>query len=133
DPLKWSATLVARGGRPPEGAAGFRRWIVPHYLFKARYTTAGIQGVLAEGGSKRHAAVEALVKSVGGKLEAEFWAFGDDDYIAIAEMPDNVAAATMASTVSASGAVGVSTTVLLTAADIDEVAKRKATYRPPGR
>ncbi len=103
-----------------------------HYLLRASYTQKGIEGVLREGGTGRAAAVKALVESVGGSLVCAFWAFGDDDFIGIAELPDNVAAASVAATVGATGAAAVQTTVLLTAAEVDEAVKRHPSYRAPG-
>jgi uncharacterized protein with GYD domain len=103
-----------------------------HYLFRASYTQSGVQGVIKEGGTARLAVVERLVASMGGRLETAYWAFGSDDFIAIAELPGNEAAAAVALTVSASGAVGVTTTVLLTAAEIDAAVGRKPEYRAPG-
>ena len=105
---------------------------MPHYLFRARYTQQGIQGILEEGAASRVTAVEELVASVGGRVEAAYWAFGDDDYILIAELPGNGAAAALASRVAASGVGGISTTVLLTAADIDEARGLTVNYRAPG-
>jgi uncharacterized protein with GYD domain len=103
-----------------------------HYLFRASYTQQGIAGVMKEGGTARRAAVERLVASVGGRLEAAYWALGDDDFIAIAELPDNAAAARLAATVGATGTVRVTTTVLLTAAEVDDAMNRGADYRAPG-
>ena len=103
-----------------------------HYLLRASYPQQGIQGVLKEGGTARARAVEAVVASVGGTVVCQFWAFGADDYVAIAELPDNIAAASVAATVGATGAVAISTTVLLTAAEIDEAVRRHPTYRAPG-
>ncbi len=105
---------------------------MPRYLFRASYSQAGIAGVLKEGGSARVAAVEKLVTSLGGKVEAQYWAFGDTDYYLIAELPDNVAAAAASATVGASGVGSITTTVLLTAADIDAAVKLHPSYRPPG-
>jgi uncharacterized protein with GYD domain len=105
---------------------------MPHYLIRASYTTSGIQGVMKEGAASRLKVVEDLVASGGGRLEAAYWAFGDDDFIAIAELPDNAAAASVATAVSASGAVAAKTTVLLTADEIDEAISRRPSYRAPG-
>lgn len=102
------------------------------YLFRASYTQKGIEGVLKEGGTARSAAVEKLVASIGGRLECAYWAFGADDFIAIAELPDNAAAVRLAATVGATGTVSVTTTVLLTAAEVDEAVSRRADYRAPG-
>lgn len=105
---------------------------MPHYLFRAHYTQAGIQGVLKEGAASRIKAVTELVASVGGRVECAYWAFGDADFIMIAEVPSNAAAAAAATRVSASGTSGVTTTVLLTAAEVDEARGIGVTYRPPG-
>jgi uncharacterized protein with GYD domain len=72
------------------------------------------------------------VESVGGKVEAAYWAMGADDFILIADAPDTAAAAAASLTVGASGAASVTTSELLTAADVDEIAKRRVEYRPPG-
>ncbi len=105
---------------------------MPHFLFRAHYTQAGIQGVLKEGAAGRLKAVSELAASVGGRVEAAYWAFGEDDFIMIAELPSNAAAAAAATRVSASGIGGITTTVLLTAADVDEARGIGVTYRPPG-
>lgn len=102
------------------------------YMFRASYTQQGIQGVMKEGAASRIATVSALAASVGGRIECAYWAFGDDDFIAIAELPDNAAAMAIAATVGASGSVSVKTTVLLTAAETDEAFARRAAYRAPG-
>jgi uncharacterized protein with GYD domain len=102
------------------------------YLFSATYTPAGAKGLLAEGGSAREKAVERLVKSVGGKVESMYWAFGATDFYLICDLADAAAAAALSLTVSASGAVQVGTSPLLTAKDLDEAAKRTVDYRAPG-
>ena len=105
---------------------------MPHFLFHGSYTQAGIQGVLKDGGSGRMKAIETLVGSVGGSIESVYWAFGGDDYFITVELPDNAAAAAVAATVGASGSVNIKTTVLLTAAELDEAISRHPTYRAPG-
>ena len=105
---------------------------MPKYLFRASYTPAGAAGVLKEGGTARIKAVEALVASVGGKVEVAYWAMGSDDFLMIADAPDVAAAAAASLTVAASGAASVTTSELLTAADVDLLVKRRVEYRPPG-
>lgn len=105
---------------------------MPKYLFHASYTTEGIKGLLKDGGSKRRAVVEDLLKSVGGKLESMYFAFGDTDVFAIADVPDNVSVAAASLTVAAGGAAHVKTTVLMTAEEMDKAAKKTAKYRAPG-
>ena len=103
-----------------------------HYLFRASYTQEGIQGLLKEGAKSRVKALTTAVEAVGGKLEAMYWSFGDEDVILLADVPDNAAAAALSTRVSAAGVAGVSTTVLLTAAEVDKARKLKSAYRPPG-
>ena len=105
---------------------------MPHYMFKASYTQQGIQGVMKEGAASRLAAVSAMAQSVGGRIDSAYWAFGDDDYVTIGELPDNAAAMAIAAAVGASGAARVTTTVLLTASEVDEALARRTAYRAPG-
>jgi uncharacterized protein with GYD domain len=102
------------------------------YLFHGSYTQAGIQGVLKDGGTGRRKAVDALAASLGGSVDAMYWAFGKDDFYVLAELPSAAAAAALAATTGAAGAVSISTVVLLTAEDIDAAVKLHPTYRAPG-
>jgi uncharacterized protein with GYD domain len=104
---------------------------MPKYLLQASYTAEGAKGLLKEGGSVRVAAARKLIESLGGKLESFYFAFGDDDVFAIAELPDatSMASATMA--LAASGAVVGKTRVLLTPEEIDAAVKKSPTYTPP--
>lgn len=105
---------------------------MPKYLFRASYTTAGAAGLLKEGGTSRVKAITALVESSGGKVECAYWAMGADDFLLIADLPNTSAAAAASLNVGASGAASVTTSELLTAAEVDEIAKRRIDYRPPG-
>lgn len=105
---------------------------MPKYLFRASYTATGAAGVLKEGGSARAKVVEALMASVGGTVESMYWAMGADDFVCIADLPDSGAAAAASLTVGASGAVKITTSELLTAADVDEIVRRQVAYRAPG-
>ena len=102
------------------------------YLFQGTESRAGAAGLLREGGTKRRAAVEALVTTLGGRLEAFYYGFGETDLFIIVELPDHVAAASASLIVVASGAGSWRTTVLLSADEMDGVSKSAATYRPPG-
>jgi uncharacterized protein with GYD domain len=103
-----------------------------HYLFRGHYTQQGIQGLLKEGAASRRKVIDATVASLGGKVEAMYWAFGDDDVIVLVDLPGNAAAAACATRISATGAAGVATTVLLTEAEVDAARGLSVTYRPPG-
>ena len=56
----------------------------------------------------------------------------DTDVFAIADLPDNAAAAALALHVSASGGATVRTTVLLTPEEIDAATKKTVQYTAPG-
>lgn len=105
---------------------------MPKYLLRASYTKQGTMGLLEEGGSGRREAVEKLVAELGGEVEAFYFAYGEDDAIVLIDFPDHPSMATFAMTVTASGAVNVKTTVLLTPEEIDEATRSSVDYRPPG-
>lgn len=105
---------------------------MPSYLFKATYTTQGLQGMLREGPSSREDHLAKLTRSLGGKLEAFYFAFGETDVYAIAELPDNETAAALAMTIGATGAVGIQTVVLMTPKEADKATRKSVEYRPPG-
>jgi len=104
---------------------------MPKYLVQVSLTREGVGGLLKEGGTKRRAAVETMLKSVGGKLEAYYFAFGESDVIAIADLPDNATAVAVALTGIAAGTVRPKTTVLLSAEEIDQATKKHVKYIPP--
>jgi len=87
---------------------------MPKYLAQANYASDGVKGILKEGGSGRHTAVEKLIELVGTKVEALYYAFGNTDLYIIVDGPDNV-------------------TVLLTPEEIDAATKKSLLDRPPGQ
>jgi uncharacterized protein with GYD domain len=103
------------------------------YLAKVNYTQQGLQGVLKDGGAKRREVAGKLAESLGGKMEAFYFAFGETDVYAIFDFPDSVSAATASLVVSAAGGATVNITVLLTPEEVDAVAKKSATYTAPGK
>lgn len=105
---------------------------MPKFLIKASYTLDGVKGVRSAGGTSRRDAVADMVKSVGGELEAFYFAFGDTDVYVVADLPDNAAATALALTVNSSGGATVRTDVLLTPEEVDAASQRSADYRPPG-
>ena len=105
---------------------------MPKYLIEARYVGAGIEGLLKEGGSRRRVAIDELFKSVGGSVEAFYYAFGDKDVIIIGTLPDNATAAALVFKVNASGAAYCRTVVLMTPEEIDTAVAKSSRYRPPG-
>jgi uncharacterized protein with GYD domain len=103
------------------------------YLIEASYTAEGLKGVLKEGGTGRREAVSAALKSMGGRVESMYYAFGDTDVYVIVEAPDNVTVAALAMGIAATGTVALKTTVLLTVEEIDQASKKTLSYRAAGR
>jgi uncharacterized protein with GYD domain len=105
---------------------------MPKYMVQASYTSEGIKGVLAKGGSSRREVVQKMAEELGGTVEGFYFAFGDTDAFVILDMPDNTSVAAAAMTVSASGATKATTVALLTPEEMDEAAKKTVHYVPPG-
>ncbi len=105
---------------------------MPKYLFMGSYTAAGAAGLRKEGGTGRRTATEQLIGSLGGKVEAYYFAFGGDDFVLIADLPGNVQAAAGSLAASSAGGVTVRTTVLVTPEEMDAATKQSTTYRAPG-
>jgi len=105
---------------------------VPKYLWQVAYTIEGAQGLLNEGGTGRRDAVKQMLESVGGSLEAFYFALGADDLVVIGELPDNVSAAALSLQTAVGGAARSRTTVLLSPDDLDEATHRSVEYRKPG-
>ena len=103
------------------------------YLVEANYVGDGIKGLLKEGGTSRRAAVEEAAKTVGGSIDAFYYAFGETDAYVIIDVPDNVTAAGLALTIAASGVVTLRTTVLISPEEIDRAVKSSPSYRAPGQ
>jgi uncharacterized protein with GYD domain len=105
---------------------------MPKFLFVASYSAEGVKGLLREGGSEREKMIGDIAKNLDGKLECFYYAFGSDDVYSIVDLPDNTTAAAMAMHISAGGMVKTRVTVLLTPEEIDQSARTKMYFRPPG-
>lgn len=106
---------------------------MPKYLFKGSYTAEGARGLKKDGGSKRYQAADALVKQVGGTLDAFYFTFGENDFVLIADVPDSAAAVAISLAVNATGALGIQSSPLITVEEMDSAAKKKIAYRAPGK
>ena len=105
---------------------------MPKYLFQAAYAAQGLKGLEKDKASGRKAALTKAVESLGGKLEALYWAFGEHDWIMIADLLDNASASAFALAVSGSGLLRVKTTPLLSAEETDKALQKKVTFQAPG-
>ena len=106
---------------------------MPKYLLEVNYTLEGVRGVVAKGGTARKNAAQTAAKSLGGKLDAFYFAFGGTDVFVIADMPDNATAAALALNVTAGGGAAVRTVVLLGPDEIDAATEKPVKYTPPGK
>lgn len=102
------------------------------YLMEVRYEAEGVKGLLKDGGSKRRQIAEQALNSVGARVEAFYFAFGDVDAFVLCDAPDHAAMAAASMAINASGAVRLKTIVLFTPEEMDRAAKTTVTYRAPG-
>ena len=102
------------------------------YLITASYTADGAKGLMKDGGTKRRDAAEQALKSVGARLEAFYFAFGENDAYVVVDAPDNASVAAASVAINAAGAVQLKTAVLLTPEEVDQAMKKSVTYRAPG-
>lgn len=106
---------------------------MPKYLISASYSAEGLQGLQKDKASGRRRAVTAAVEGLGGKVEAVYYALGEDDVYVIVDLPDNATAAALGIAGSASGLIRARTTALLTVEEIDGALAKNVGFRPPGR
>jgi len=76
---------------------------------------------------------QRAVESVGGKLEALYFTFGDHDFVGVVDVPDNVSAAALSLAVSSAGGSNFKTIVLLTPEEMDQAVRKEISFTPPGR
>jgi len=105
---------------------------MPKYMVQASYTAAGVQGLLKDSATGRKKAIETALTALGGALESIYYCFGDDDVVIVADLPDNITAASLAINVAATGLVRIRTTPLLTIEEVDKALGGKVAYKGPG-
>jgi uncharacterized protein with GYD domain len=105
---------------------------MPKYLVSVSYSAEGAKGLRQDGGTKRREVASHAVESVGGKIEAFYFAFGEHDAVIIADLPDAASAAAVSLAVSSTGAARLTTTPLITAEEMDKAAGKKTAYKAPG-
>lgn len=105
---------------------------MPKYLVTGEYIGDGIAGLLKEGGTGRRAAVKALVKSVGGKVDAMYYGTNGTDVILLVDLPGDETAAAVCLTVNSTGSVSIDATRVLTPEELDAAVKKAPKYRAPG-
>jgi uncharacterized protein with GYD domain len=106
---------------------------MPKYLYQGSYTDKGLQGLMKDGGTKRMEVTRKAIESLGGTMEAYYYALGGSDFFIILEVPDNVNAITGSLIANASGTVKVSITALVSPEEVDQAVKQTMDWQPPGR
>jgi len=99
--------------------------------------TAEAWAKMIESPGAREAAVRKTAESVGAKLDQFFWSFGEDDYLAIVDAPDDITAGAVAVAVGSSGSLrNLRTIKLITQEEsrklLEKAKMAKAAYAPPG-
>jgi uncharacterized protein with GYD domain len=107
---------------------------MPKYIGLFKYSPEGAKGFLKEKAEAREAAVKKAYASVGGKVEAAYWAAsGEYTGVVIAELPDAASAAALSMLVQSSGALDTyGGFEVLTSSEFDRALSKGMTYRPPG-
>jgi uncharacterized protein with GYD domain len=90
--------------------------VMAKYAFLGGYTEKSWAGMV-QNPEGRGAAVRRLAEAAGGKLETFYWAFGEDDFLAIFDVPDDDAAAAISIAVVATGAIRNARTIKLMSTD----------------
>jgi uncharacterized protein with GYD domain len=103
------------------------------FLVRATYSAEGFKGVVKDKPSGRKAAVEKAMASVGAKLEAMYFAFGDHDVVMIVDAPDAPSLMAVGLSACSTGLARTSTTPLLTVEEADQAVKKTVQYRGPGQ
>lgn len=95
------------------------------YLVKANYTAPdGVRGLIANGGTARVAAIQALAAAVGGSLECFYFAFGEVDVYVIIDVPDSTSGLAASLAVNASGLTTAEVVTLITPEEVDAAVKK---------
>ncbi len=103
------------------------------YLVLGSYTSEGLNGLKKDKASGRREATRQAVESLGGRIEAYYYAFGEHDTVCIFDFPDNSAAAAFSGAVSMAGLIRTQTIPLLTVEEVDKALGTDVSYRAPGR
>jgi uncharacterized protein with GYD domain len=106
---------------------------MPKYLFQGTYTADGIKGLEKDKATGRKTALSHAVEALGGKLEAFYFAFGEHDWILLADLPDTASATAFSLAVSGSGLLRTTTTPLVTVEEQDKALQKKISFQAPGQ
>jgi uncharacterized protein with GYD domain len=100
--------MTPAGVPSPEEVVG-----MPKFMITGSYSRESM-AAMVQSPEDRTSAARKLVENVGGKLECFYWAFGPDDFVAIADLPDDESAGAVSMAVSGAGTGSVRTVKLIT-------------------
>lgn len=108
-----------------------------YYMMRGKFSQHAM-GALVQRPEDRMLTTTKLLKGVGGRLHYYFFCLGEYDFLLLFELPDNVSAAALSMTMSASGSVtAIDTTVLMTMEEAISAMRiagdASGVYQPPGR
>ena len=106
---------------------------MPKYLLRVQLSQDGIAGYVKEGFATRAQYTNTLIEGAGGTIEATYFAYGDDDVIAVIDFSDSAGALALSMQANMSGVGRESMTPLITLEEMDEAASKLPEYRPPGQ
>ena len=101
------------------------------FLIRAQYSPQGFQGAIKEGFASREDYIRGLIETVGGTTEAWYFSYGLEDLVVIIDA-EPAAALALSMAVNQSGVVRLSTTPLLTSAEMDAARSQVPQFRAPG-
>lgn len=102
------------------------------FLTKASYTPAGVAALHKVGGTNRKQAIETMVANMGGHVEAFYFSATESEAYVLVELPDWTSATAMTLAINSSGLVSITSTMLLSAEEMDKAARMQFDYRAPG-
>ena len=102
------------------------------FMLVANYTHEGTKGLAKEGATARRAAFAKAVEGLGGKVDAAYFAFGEDDVFAVVDLPDAASAAALSVSMNQTGVITARTILLMTPEEMDAALKKTVQYRAPG-
>lgn len=105
---------------------------MPKFMIKASYNAEGVKGLVKDGGTARRDAINKLIVSLGGQIEAFYFAYGENDAFVIVDLPDASTALAISLAVNATGVVRCNTMPLITAEEMDAARSRTVAYKVPG-
>ena len=105
---------------------------MPKFMIKGTYTAEGLKGLTKDKASGREKAIAKACEAIGGKLDALYFALGDDDFFVVVDVPSHVSITSLCVAAGASGTAHTQTVPLLTIAEMDKALSEDAKYRPPG-